>query len=413
VQRPVHLLLGLVVGAGLLISGPLSRGARAEDEDETVRVLNEAYPAVFKELVNEAIADGAAWLLSRQKEDGSWDHPANAKYPMGPTALCTLALLKAGVAPDDDAIERAFAYMRKLPLAKTYSVSILLMALDARYAPVRDTFRAERVDRYGHRLVERDPCASGMTPEDLAWMKAGVAFLVRHQHGGHWRYPSGGFDLSNTQYALLGLKAASRCGVDVPPRVWLRSLEFLLDYQQDEGEAVDVRGNEVRGEYRVEWKETAEARGFPYRPNLEPTGSMTTAGVAGLIICQSELWESRKFKPRLRRQTRDAIRDGFAWMQVHFDVTQNPNAGNANHYYYLYGLERMGILARTRFVGEFDWYLDGAQVLLSQQASDGSWWNDDVVQTSFAILFLKRATFRTRMPAITPPDQPLAPSGPR
>ena len=327
---------------------------------------------------------------------------------MGPSALATLAVLKAGVPGDHPRIEKAFAYLRQLPLQKTYSVAILLMALDARYGPATDTFAKEETDRYGHRK-EITPCEAGISKEDLAWMKEGVKFLVQHQQGGNWRYPQGGFDLSNTQYALLGLKAASRCGVEIPRRVWMDALEFHLGHQEPDGEEVQVRVNEVRGDYRIEWTERAKARGFSYVQQGNPTGSMTTAGIAGLLICQGELWQSRSFTGKLRQTTRDAIRDAFAWMQKHYAVHTNPQAGHGHHYYYLYGLERAGILAHARFIGRHDWYEDGALLLLDAQSAGGAWRRGGVVDTCFALLFLKRATSRSSTPAITPPDRDLAP----
>jgi hypothetical protein len=301
------------------------------------------------------------------------------------------------------------------------------MAIDAKYDPSPDPFAKEEVDRYGNFVVP-EPCAERASKEDLAWMKQGVDFLVKHQNGGSWRYPEGGFDLSNTQYALLGLKAADRCGLKVPTSVWSQALDFLLAHQEETGREVDVRANEVRGDYRVEWTEKARARGFRYvkggpaPPGAPagprgggggppPTGSMTTAGAAGLLICQSQLWKSRKFGGEARAKTRAAIRDALAWMQENFAVESNPGMGFAHHYYYLYGLERMGILAHTRFVGKHDWYGDGAELLLFEQGPDGSWNEGDLVDTCFALLFLKRSSFRTANPSITP-SEPNVPSKP-
>lgn len=400
-RLPVLLLVVTVLLS--LLPGPT---ARAEFDEEEAKFPNEAYPAAFRERVNAAIDRGAHWLLRHQGPEGSWTDWHSSSYPMGPAALATLALLKAGVPGDHPRIEKAFTYLRELPLQKTYSVAILLMALDARYGPATDTFAKEEVDRYGNRK-ERSPCEEHISKADLAWMKEGVKFLVDNQKNGTWRYPRGAFDLSNTQYALLGLKAASRCGVDIPRRVWMDALRFHLEHQEADGAAVQVRVNEVRGDYRIEWTEPAKARGFSYVQPGHPTGSMTTAGIAGLLICQSELWQSRSFSGKLRQTTRDAVRDAFAWMQKHYAVHRNPQAGHRHHYYYLYGLERAGILAHARFIGRHDWYEDGALLLLDAQSSNGSWRRGALVDTCFALLFLKRATFRTGTPAITPPDGPL------
>ena len=399
------MLLALVAS---LASLALPGGARADFGKDEKKFDNKSYPAEFRASVQQAIVRAANWLLTHQKDDGSWGWHADAVYPMGPSALATLALIKAGIPLGHPKMERAFAYLRRQPLVKTYEVAILLMVLDAKYDPIPDPFAKEEVDRYGNRVVP-DPCGAQISKEDLAWMKSGVEFLVKHQSGGHWRYPSeGSYDLSNTQYALLGLKAASRCGIKIPANVWTDSLTFLLRTQEATGQPVDVRANEVRGEYRIEWTEKAAARGFRYvaegPPKLPVTGSMTTAGAAGLMICQSELWKSRKFTAEQRAETRTAIRDALAWMQANFRVEVNPGMGMSNHYYYLYGLERMGILAHTRFIGPIDWYSDGAEFLLEEQDAPGSWEKGDVVETCFGLLFLKRSSFRTANPVITPSD---------
>ena len=407
------LLLGVVCGT----LGSSSRPAQADFAPDEQKFNNAAYPPEFRKRVQDAIVRGANWLLLHQAEDGSWAAERRTGYPLGPTALATLALLKAGIPPCHPRLEKAFEYLRKQPLTKTYEVSILLMAIDARYDPVSDPFAKEEVDRYGQRVVP-DPCATQISKEDLAWMRQGVDFLVKHQVGGYWRYPEGGFDLSNTQYALLGLKAADRCGLRVPLEVWRSSLAFLLGFQEADGPDVDVRANEVRGDYRIEWSEKAKARGFTYTTGgrviggapfkTSATGSMTTAGAAGLMICQSMLWKSRKFGAEERARTRVAVRDALAWMQLQFDVTKNPNMGMTWHYYYLYGLERMGILGHFRFIGKKDWYEEGAEFLRDDPNDPGSWMQADPIDTSFALLFLKRSSFRTVNPVITPGDPEAA-----
>ena len=73
-------------------------------------------------------------------------------------------------------------------------------------------------------------------------------------------------------------------------------------------------------------------------------------------------------------------------------------AGTAEFvYYYLYALERAGILCGTEAMGTHRWYPEGAKFLVEKQSPDGQWehdgdWNKPVWNTCFAILFLKRAT---------------------
>lgn len=414
------LLLSLAVGC------PLAAGDEQEDRRAAEsRFVNERYPLEFRKRVNAAIDKGIGWLRGQQARDGSFPSSYNRAYPMGPTALAVLTLLKGGVPPTEPGLRRAIAYLRKLPMQKTYSVGILLMALDAYYAPARDPFVVEEVDRYG-RSLRKDPCQERIGKADLAWMRAGVKFILDHQTAdGVWRYPAKqAYDLSNTQYALLGLKAAVRCGIKIPAQAWLDALAFLLEHQEPTGRPVVYQANEVRGRYRIAWTERGLARGFRYvkrGPTAQAppvSGSMTTAGLAGLIICQSELWTSRRFDGKLRLRTRRGIRDAMAWMHEHFDVSVNPfqpekgvagpppgMRGGPNHFYYLYGLERASILGRIRHYGEHDWYEDGAELLMQDQSDDGSWPQQQrLVDSCFAILFLKRATTRMSVPVITPPS---------
>ena len=88
------------------------------------------------------------------------------------------------------------------------------------------------------------------------------------------------------------------------------------------------------------------------------------------------------------RADKDVL-EGMQWINKNFLVTDNPGRPGKWHYYYLYGLERAGMLFGTETIGDHKWYREGAEQLLSAQ-SGGGWGN--VVDTCFAILFLRRAT---------------------
>ena len=141
------------------------------------------------------------------------------------------------------------------------------------------------------------------------------------------------------------------------------------------------------------------------------TGAMTASGIAALAVCKAGLEGSGGAK--FNKQLDQAIRDGCAWIAKHFSVSNNPNSGIheagkklglapiskvIHHYYWLYALERIGILCLVRKFGEHDWYEEGAKFLLSAQNGDGSWNGGDngtsgpVPDTCWAILYLKRAT---------------------
>ena len=157
----------------------------------------------------------------------------------------------------------------------------------------------------------------------------------------------------------------------------------------------------VRDGYAIQSHVAAESRGFHYTLHRRAgdwhypaTGSMTTAGLACLTLGAEGLLRTRKFKAADRKKLATCIRDGLAWLQENFAVDANPGQENGRHqHYYLYGLERMGMLLGKRWIGTHDWYKEGADWFLAKQDRHGAWGRTP--QTSFGLLFLKRATRAT------------------
>ena len=90
--------------------------------------------------LKQSIEKGRTWLQGLQQPDGSFQLPPavdtlETGFPLGYCALATLTLLKTGTAPDDPIISKAFDHLYGLPLRKTYEVSMLIMAIEARFAP--------------------------------------------------------------------------------------------------------------------------------------------------------------------------------------------------------------------------------------------------------------------------------------
>lgn len=319
-----------------------------------------------QEAINEAIDRGVDWLLDHQLRDGSWGGHAEG-FRSGQTALSVYALVKCGVPRKHPAIERALLYLRQNPPDRTYSVGCLLMALQA--------------------LGD---------PQHLPWMEQLTELLVDwqgaegggRQQSGMWSYPQGEADLSNTQYAALGLRAAYKAGIEVPVRVWQRLLENTLLFQR-EPERVEHHAGEGRTTSGF------EIAGFRYRAGKDhrDTGSMTTAGVSTVQICLQALGDKLARGPR--REAEQAMRRGVNWLDHEFAVDHNPGGGW--HHYYLYGLERVGALLGIDFLGEHDWYWEGARWLIQDQR-DGGWGSDD--GTCFGVLFLAKATAATTGPNV-------------
>ena len=199
--------------------------------------------------------------------------------------------------------------------------------------------------------------------------------------------PAGG-DNSNSQYAALGLRACSEAGIKFPRETLALTRKWWLDCQH----AGDKDKKVATG------KMAADPRGWCYdaKDSHPAYGSMTAGAVASVAILDYLLDIDWKKDP--------AVASGLAWLTQHYSVTENVGppqerpAGTAEfYYYYLYALERAGILAGTETLGGHKWYLEGAKILVEAQSADGSWvhggdWNKPSWNTCFAILFLKRAT---------------------
>ncbi len=402
----------------------------------------------FQTRVSKAIDAGVAWLRTKQKSSGNFpaygdNLPPNTYQPMdlGVNALVLLTLAKSGVPADDKAVEKLrnwcfanHANMKGLKKVMTYPSGVLLMALEALYHPAPKDEQDVKRDRYGTSVTrKKTPCkyptaVASLVEELVKFLKDS---FVKSANG--WRYPGvtggspeGAVDLSNTQYALLGLNAAARCGTAAPPELYLKVLEYLLATQLKDGLSAELFIESSEWEPGADdvprWLSTGKrtARGFAYMPNSKDggtTGSMTTAGVACLAIVKERLAEAQKLTPEISKKIDTALLDGLAWVSDTFTVTDNPvvPAGGAPwHYYYLYGIERVGSLTGVEFFAKTDWYRAGADHLVGAQAKEGGWRRADakpgamadeneseIVQTCFALLFLKRAT--------TPPTVPITP----
>lgn len=293
--------------------------------------------------IDNAIDKGVNFLLSHQQNDGSFT-AAQGGFPTGMTALALYAMVKSGLPKSHHAVQRAAEFIRSNPPIKTYSCACQLMAL-----------------------------AALNLPRDKKLLNERAQLLISWQRG-TYGYPTGTPDLSNTQYAALGLRAAAKGGIDIPAKVWMDLGDATLDHK--------VGGRKGYGPV-----------GFCYRPKGKATGSMTTAGIAILAICEEQL----KTKGRRVVAFQRAREGGVEWMAKNFSVDNNPPGGSNNWrlHYYLYGLERVGDLLGIKKFGEHDWYKLGARKWIKTQARDGNWnaWgNYKQEDTAFGVLFLARAT---------------------
>lgn len=383
------------------------------------------------ERVKAAIDKGVAWLEKRQISDGSFPvlaqgndkaavGKAEERYLGGTTALSLLALLKCGKKPDDPAIEKGFQFLMAETPSKVYTVALEILALEARFQPKPEQLEKEKRP---YATVARDRFQKIARPEDKKLLDDLVRWLLAHQEKNVWRYPSVAAEVNQdnscTQYAVMALKAASRLGADVPEETWKKVAEYFLAQQDKEGPEVEwflvpaadgsIVAQAAGGTVDKSIHHTMHARGWTYLPRDAATtdnengparshktyGSMTCSGVAALTIAKSELEKDKAWWKDHGASVDQGIRDGCGWLARHFSVKTNPGSGNW-YYYYMYSVERAGVLGGTYQLGAHDWYDEGALRLLELQREDGAWPVSgrltELADTCFALLFLERGT---------------------
>lgn len=351
-----------------------------------LRRVRDAKDPTFQPEVDAAIAKGMEWLLKQQPASGNW--PLYPEYYGGSEAIAALALFACD--PERKAGDEALRSAMGFEPTKTYQAAVTMMAIEMKRTPPgeADLLRSGAIEKPVRNLV----------PREREWMEKGAKFLRETAAGpGKWHYPSehhgGRFrppepDLSNSQYGVLGLLAAQRCGVPTEEGLWLGILRSFLQAQEREGKAVATGG--------------PAPRGWPYRFGDVASGSMTCAGIASVAIARGVLLEAggNRLPPDVAADAEKAIADGFAWLDARWTVEEAPHADGHPRkwlHYHLYALERAGILTGTKAVGAHDWYGEGALHLLLTQHAEG-WWTEEtgnlprkIADTAFALLFLKRA----------------------
>ncbi len=307
--------------------------------------------------VQRSIDRGVSYLKKTQTPRGGWtEYSGNS---CGLSSLCTLALLTCGVPGDDPQINRAMAYLRTYEPEDTYSVSLQTLVY----------------------------CQLG-SARDLAAIRRNVDWLVRKQlqtggdgREGSWNYGNtGSGDPSNSQFAILALGAAEERGIEVPAKTFQSALEYWERRQRPDGS----------------WTYS--------NMSTTPTGSMVAAGIASIIITRGHLGSQEvNFNGDTlpccgdTDNDPDKVTDALQWLSRYFTLQANPGGTVDTFFYYLYALERVGRLSGRRFIGEHDWYREGAERIVSLQDEFQGFWagagvaeNNRDIATSFALLFLSK-----------------------
>jgi hypothetical protein len=330
-------------------------------------------------------------------------------FGSGRLALGLLTLVHGGLPPDDPVLVKGFDELRRRRLEDTYSLAAALMALAARHAPSGEAERIRNGELAAVPVRELDDRDRKVAQKWLERLLENVDPRVDRDDLLRFNYTAGPrYDTSLQQYGLLGMWSARTCGLDVPARAFAAAGRQLLAVQGPARERLrlrlasyamlrDVAGTDAPP--RVP-ERSAIARGFAYQePDEPPFGSMTSAGISGLLLAQAGITAAGDDRS-LARDIDTAVENGFAWLATEFSVRCNPGfAERADHhwYYWLYCLERSCELAGVAWLHDRDWYYEGALQLLAQQQGNGSFRAEQsssllLDTTCFAVLFLAKAT---------------------
>lgn len=375
----------------------------------------------FEFKVTKAIEKGCAWLKGRSVAK-------NAHHFRNGNALILLTYAHAGVDQNDAHFQKLLKEALEDELLATYGVCLIAMSLEeidrvkyqwrifqcAQY--LVDNISLKGTIRYGEKTELPPPPENNDVATNLGGKDTGTGRVFGESSpkpaSGHStgkpkvtnRIPvkknrpgQGDHDHSNMQYLALGLRACHDAGIILPKELILAFQKHLKDAQLkasgpveplflDTTELQRAGGKGTRATLKAgvapkAWSYTSPATKGSAK-HKEARGSMTAGSIGALCICSYLLKQDWK-------QDKEIL-EGMQWLNKNFMVDDNPGYPGHWHYYYLYGLERAGMLYGTKMIGDHDWYRTGAEYLLAQQSESGQW--KSAIETCFAILFLKKAT---------------------
>ena len=412
-------------------------------------------PGVTQAHIDKAIDRGVEYLRKTYRGENELWGGGEGGYVVGYASFAGLALLECKVPAKDPLIQQAATAVRASAgkLTHTYQASLAVLFLDKLGDPQDDalirglglrilsgqkstgawlyTFEelsVQGMTAYHGYLREHFPWSKAVPrpknahvvampdgqdgdkdakkkgakplPIDLSNLPAdtgGISWQANISQGPGKFMPLGG-DNSNTQFALLALWAARRH--DVPAEC-----PILLSYQRFRSTQNPDGG----------WAYKTEA-GFGGKPEKHSTHTMTCAGLLGLALGPGALPPGSNVGDKEKIQ--QPVSAGLTSLGAHIGSPGPAGAKPAmENMYFLWSVERVGVLFDLKSIGGKDWYAWGAQMLVANQdPRDGHWHGapymgqSDHLDTCFALLFLKRAnlvadlteTLKVRMPIRDP-----------
>ncbi len=350
--------------------------------------------------VDTAVGRGVAFLKKAQNPEGTWPGPR----PVEAAALAGMTLLECGLPAADPVLVKAANYVRKnVPtMNNTYGISLYILFLNK----LNDQEDKSRIKDLALRLVMGQTPNGGWTyncpilptrEQDLlvnllqdlgkkSWpeLKKEVPGLIkglppalhslallRDPNQGENFYREGG-DNSNTQFALLALWAARNQKLPVDPTLQLVVRRFRNSQNAD-------------GSWFYANKSNASPGGLP---TMTCAGLLALAVGYGLPAAGSERTDPKKDQ---------AIDKAIKHLAKAIGGRNPRGKPRMLEMYFLWSVERVGVLYHLKTIADKEWYYWGMDILLANQNANGSWHagighgSDPVLDSCFALLFLQRA----------------------
>jgi hypothetical protein len=384
--------------------GPV--GAAAAQKDTKV-------PAALQKQINQAVDKGVAYL-KRAQTNGVWDR---GQETPGATALAAWTLLECGVKANDPLMQKAADYIRKAAVAETknYAISLDIFFFDK----LGDPEDIPLLEALAVRLLDSQNRAGGWTyfsadvpaaerkrlkdlvdnrkgkpgdipqrpqlPRQLTQLDPAIQQQIRQlpKRALTDRHPAaqGLADNSNTQFAMLALWVARKYGVPVENALQRTAKRFADSQSRQNGS----------------WEYMSAPQGAPKLPVAQTSSyAMTCAGLLGLTLGHAGTAAGKGKNSKALLLADAQFQAGLAHLGQILQGKVAQAGGDAGKiYYFLWSLERVGVVCDLDLIHGIDWYAAGSKLLLSRQDSNGSWQGGEFSQgacdTCFALLFLKRA----------------------
>jgi hypothetical protein len=393
--------------------------------------------------VDKAIDKAVAYLKRKQTKEGNWPTHWKQKYLVGECALPAYALLEGGVSADDPVIQKAAAFVRPkvLKTDETYELSLAVLFLD-RLGEAKDK---KLIQTCALRLIAGQHYTGGWSyrcpkfkeGQEVALLKALEELTKRMKEEGkstkealreleilrgmkalavfkdmeklNWQEETnkkkpreflpivGATDNSNTQFAILALWTAQHH--DIPTEPSFRGLVARFEKSQ-------FPNGDWNYLYSTSLRENLEARrGRP---------SMICVGLIGLAIGQGLKYPPSHVPPPPGKENLRILMGLAAlYSTIGVPTGQMDKPIPMQDIYYLWSLERVGMLFNLPTLGDKEWYRWGAEIIITNQLGTGEFsagdWSENprfaatgagqtspgfygpILKTAFALLFLKHS----------------------